>query len=129
MSVWCKRYITDFSTLESNPNSSCVLFSAGPIEKESVNALLSKVLCLPPSLSWPLSTVVHKKTGGIILFILMFLASLNDDGDLRFNMSNRRWVFDLCAIELKDIHGDVVSHMTGMFPLPCSSLSPENMLG
>jgi len=91
---------------------SIVPIKIGPIEKESVNVLLSKVLCLPPSLSRPLSTVVHNKTSGIILFILRFLASLNDEGDLRFSMSNRRWEYDLKEIQLKEIHGDVVSHMT-----------------
>ncbi len=84
----------------------------GPIEKECVNTLLSEVLCLPPSLCRPLSTVVHSKTGGIILFILRFLASLNDDGDLSFSMTNRRWTYDLEQVRLKEIHDDVVTHMT-----------------
>ena len=36
----------------------------GPIEKESVNALISEALCLPPSLSRPLSSLLRSKTGG-----------------------------------------------------------------
>lgn len=86
--------------------------SLGPIERECVNTLLSEVLCLPPSLCRPLSIAVHNKTGGIILFILKFLASLNDEGDLWFSMSSHRWVYNLDEIRSKEIHDDVVSHMT-----------------
>jgi hypothetical protein len=46
------------------------------------------------------------------VFILRFLASLNDEGDLRFSMTSRRWMYDVEEIRLKKIHGDVVSHMT-----------------
>jgi len=67
---------------------------------------------MPPSLCWPLSNAVHSKTGGIILFVLKFLASLNDDKDLWFSMSARRWMYNLEEIRRKEIHGDVVSHMT-----------------
>ena len=86
--------------------------SAGPIEKKFVNTLLSEALCMPPSLCRPLSNVVHSKTGGIIMFVLRFLASLNDERDLWFSMSSRRWMYNLEEIRLKEIHGDVVSHMT-----------------
>ena len=86
--------------------------SSGPIESKNVNELLAKVLCLPPSLARPLSAIVHNKTGGIILFILRFLASLNDEGDLWFSMSHRRWMYNLEQIRQKEIQQDVVSHMT-----------------
>lgn len=46
------------------------------------------------------------------MFILRFLTSLNDDGDLWFNLTSRRWMYNREQIELKEIHGDVVSHMT-----------------
>ena len=36
----------------------------GPIEKQSVVTLVSEALCLPPSLSRPLSSLLHSKTGG-----------------------------------------------------------------
>lgn len=94
----------------------CIFFSChpclGPIEKECVNTLLSEALCLPPSLTRSLSTVVHSKTGGIIMFVLRFVASLNDEGDLWYSMSNRRWMYQIEDISVKEIHGDVVSHMT-----------------
>lgn len=74
--------------------------------------MLSEAMCMPPCLCRPLSNVVHSKTGGIILFILRFLASLNDAGDVWFSMSTRRWMYNLEDIRQREIHGDVVSHMT-----------------
>ncbi|KAL7542862.1 hypothetical protein ACHAXR_012160 [Thalassiosira sp. AJA248-18] len=89
-----------------------ISIKVGPVEKETVDALLSEALCIPPSLCKPLSIVVHRKTSGVILFILRFLLSLNDDGDLWFSKSSGRWVFNLSKIELKEVHNDVVSYMT-----------------
>ncbi|KAL7532855.1 hypothetical protein ACHAXR_004895 [Thalassiosira sp. AJA248-18] len=62
-------------------------WSLGPIEKDFVTTMLSDALCLPPSLCRPLSSIVHSKTGGIMLFILRFLASLNDEGLLWYSMT------------------------------------------
>ncbi|KAL7484100.1 hypothetical protein ACHAW6_009743 [Cyclotella cf. meneghiniana] len=89
-----------------------VTVNIGPMEKEFVNTLVSETLCLPPSLCRPLSNVIHTKTGGIILFILRFLKSLNDEGLLWFSLSARRWEFDLLKIRVKEISSDVVHHMT-----------------
>ena len=63
----------------------------GPMEKDCINTLLSETLCLPPRLCHPLSTLVHNKTGGIALWVLDFLKSLNEEGLLWFNFSSRRW--------------------------------------
>ena len=92
--------------------ASIVTIKVGPIEKESLNSLVSESLCLPSSLCRPLSTVVHHKTSGIILFVLKFLKSLNDEGLLWFSMTSRRWEFDLNKIRPKEISDDVVQHMT-----------------
>ena len=89
-----------------------ITIKVGPIEKECVNSLVSEALCLPPSLCLPLSTVIHSKTGGIIMFILKFLKSLNEEGLLWFSMTSRRWEYDLNKIRLKEISEDVVQHMT-----------------
>ena len=63
----------------------------GPIEKEYVNAFLSETLCLPPRLCQPLSTSIRSKTGGIALFVMNFLKSLNEENLLWFDSSSRRW--------------------------------------
>ena len=67
----------------------CSQPTEGPIEKNIVNVLLSEALCMPPSLCRPLAHVVHNKTGGIIMFVLRFLASLTEERDLWFSMSSR----------------------------------------
>lgn len=67
---------------------------------------------MPPALARPLSNVIHSKTGGIIMFLLRFLKSLNDEGLLWFSLSSRRWEFDLNKIRIKQISEDVVQHMT-----------------
>jgi predicted ATPase len=56
--------------------------------------------------------VVHQKTGGIIMFVLRLLTSLNDEGLIWYSISSRRWMFDLQKIELREISEDVVKHMT-----------------
>ena len=79
--------------------------------------------------------MVHQKTGGIILFVLRLLTSLNDEGLVWYSMSSHRWMFDLQKIELKEMSEDVVQHMTEhMSRLPrktqmglklCSCLGPS----
>ena len=63
----------------------------GPIDKDCVNSLVSETLCLPPRLCQSLSTLIHNKTGGMALFVMNFLKSLNEEGLLWFNLSSRRW--------------------------------------
>ncbi len=58
------------------------------------------------------SNVVHQKTGGVIMFILRLLASLNDEGLIWYSINTRRWMFNLEKIELKEMSEDVVKHMT-----------------
>lgn len=107
-----ERYLSSLNAIFYESSNLCDYCSLGPIEKECVNTLLSDVLCVPLSLCRSLSDVVHSKTGGVILFILRFLASLNNDGDLWFSMTKRRWMYDLEQIRQKEIHDDVVTHMT-----------------
>mmetsp|Transcript_22604 Transcript_22604/g.49001 ORF Transcript_22604/g.49001 Transcript_22604/m.49001 type:complete len:889 (-) Transcript_22604:208-2874(-) len=84
----------------------------GPIEKESINTILSETLCLPPRLCQPLSTIIHSKTGGIALFMLDFLKSLKEEGLLWFDLSSRRWAFDTRGIDAKEISDDLVEHIS-----------------
>mmetsp|Transcript_37175 Transcript_37175/g.83539 ORF Transcript_37175/g.83539 Transcript_37175/m.83539 type:complete len:1332 (+) Transcript_37175:185-4180(+) len=84
----------------------------GPIQKEVVNTMISEILYTPPSLCRPLSSIIHSKTGGVIMFILRFLQTLNADDKLWFNMGGKRWMYDLDKIRHTEIQDDVVSHMT-----------------
>lgn len=84
----------------------------GTIAKDAVNTMLSETLCLPPSICNPLSSIIHNRTGGIILFIMNFLRSLNEEGLLWFNLSTRRWEYDIAGIQQKEVSADVVQHMS-----------------
>jgi len=102
-----------------------VPIKVGPVNVGVCNTLLSELLCLPQSLVRPLATVVHKKTGGIIMFIIRLLSSLNDKGDLRYSFNDRRWTYDLEEISVKEVYDDVVSLMTDNM----KNLSPKMMFG
>eukprot|EP00571_Detonula_confervacea_P007895 CAMPEP_0172331684 /NCGR_PEP_ID=MMETSP1058-20130122/62053_1 /TAXON_ID=83371 /ORGANISM="Detonula confervacea, Strain CCMP 353" /LENGTH=1323 /DNA_ID=CAMNT_0013048953 /DNA_START=104 /DNA_END=4075 /DNA_ORIENTATION=+ len=89
----------------------------GPLGKEAVNALVSESMCLPPSLSQPLSAIVHTKTAGSPLFCLNFLS----DGMVRFNLSTRRWEYDIKDMLMKEIPPSVVQYIVSqMTKLPRS---------
>ncbi len=93
----------------------------GPIERESVNDLLSDAVSLPPSLVRPLASVVYQKAGGVILFVVRFLKSLKEDRLLYFCMTSRRWKWDLAKIKSKQVSEDVVRHTTlqmALLPAP-----------
>ena len=64
-------------------------------------------MCLPPSLSQPLSAIIHSKTAGSPLFCLNFLS----DGLIRFNLTTRRWDYDRKSILMKEIQLSVVQYM------------------
>lgn len=89
----------------------------GPIERESVNDLVSDAVSMPPSLVRPLSSVVYQKAGGMILFVIRFLRSLRQDGLLYFCMTSHQWKWDLAEIKSKQISEDVVRHTTSQMAL------------
>ncbi|EJK68566.1 hypothetical protein THAOC_10242 [Thalassiosira oceanica] len=103
--------ISKLNTMEEQ-GVTVVDVKVGPIEKEVVNTMISEILYTPPSLCRPLSSIIHSKTGGVIMFILRFLQSLNADDKLWFNMGGKRWMYDLDKIRHTEIQDDVVSHMT-----------------
>lgn len=82
------------------------------IEKESVNSLISEILCIPPFLSQPLSTVVCNKTGGLILFAVDFLKSLHEEGMIRFNLTSQKWQYNVNDIRQRKVPTDVVQHLS-----------------
>mmetsp|Transcript_11511 Transcript_11511/g.21773 ORF Transcript_11511/g.21773 Transcript_11511/m.21773 type:complete len:804 (-) Transcript_11511:11-2422(-) len=82
------------------------------IEKESVNSLISENLCIPPSLCQSLSTTVHSKTGGFILFAANFFQSLYEEGMIRFNLNAGNWEYNVNDIKQRKLPADVVQHLS-----------------
>ena len=72
--------------------------------------------------------MLHKpfsKTGGIILFVVQFLKSLNEEGVLYFSLSSQKWEFDINRIQSKNISQDVVHFMEQKM----KKLSTETQMG
>ena len=88
--------------------------------------LITENLLLPPSLSWPLSAVVHNKTGGVILFIVNFLRYLNNEGLLRFNLSTGCWEYDRYLIERESMSG--IEGVTHYLSRKLTRLEPQIQL-
>mmetsp|Transcript_31770 Transcript_31770/g.58218 ORF Transcript_31770/g.58218 Transcript_31770/m.58218 type:complete len:286 (-) Transcript_31770:530-1387(-) len=82
------------------------------IEKEVVNSLISENLCIPPSLCQSLSTTVHSKTGGFILFAANFFQSLHEEGMIMFNLNTRNWEYNINDIKQRKLPADVVQHLS-----------------
>ena len=101
----------------------------GPFDKETVNDLVSESMCLPSTLSKPLSTILHSKTQGNPLLCVNFLG----DGIIRFNLNERRWEYNIKDILAKEIPESVVQYMKNqMSKLPqtyCLVLKLASCLG
>ena len=82
------------------------------IEKESVASLVSEILCIPPSLCRTLSTVIHNKTGGLILFCIQMLKSLVEEDMIKFNLNTRTWQYNVNDIRQKKVPSDLVRHLS-----------------
>lgn len=67
---------------------------------------------MPPSLCQPLSTIIHNKTGGLILFATDLLRSLYEEGWISFNMNTHTWDYNVNDIRQRKIPADVVQHLS-----------------
>jgi len=85
----------------------------GNIDRTSVNALISDVICTPELETKPLTDIVYRKTGGNILFVIQFLQSLHSEGLLLFSLDSECWKWDSAEIETKTIPNDVIRLLVG----------------
>eukprot|EP00566_Odontella_aurita_P013354 CAMPEP_0113595486 /NCGR_PEP_ID=MMETSP0015_2-20120614/39736_1 /TAXON_ID=2838 /ORGANISM="Odontella" /LENGTH=457 /DNA_ID=CAMNT_0000502753 /DNA_START=36 /DNA_END=1406 /DNA_ORIENTATION=- /assembly_acc=CAM_ASM_000160 len=94
--------------------------------KETVNALVSDSLQMLPRMTRTLSEAIIQKTAGLPLFVVQFLASLCNEGNLRFSLSTRQWEWDIGAIRALLVADNVVHLMTEKIsrlePKVCGSL-------
>jgi len=91
---------------------SVMAINLAPLEKESVNTMISEVFCLPPSLSQKLSSIVFNKTAGGPIYVVKLLQSLCEEGLIRFSLTARRWEYQIGKIGLKVLPAGVVQYMT-----------------
>ncbi|KAL7492749.1 hypothetical protein ACHAWT_001810 [Skeletonema menzelii] len=119
-------------------------FSLDQIKLESltpygVNLFVSETLRLFPRLTRPLSSVLHKKTGGNPLFLKQILSAIGggeaspgssssskgDEVCLSFSLSRRRWTWNIEKIEDLELADDVVSFIVQEM----KKLSPDLVFG
>ena len=89
------------------------------IDKESMNAMVSELLHLPPRLTRSLSEICHHKTKGNPLFFAQLMTSLCKDGLVRLSLSRRTWEWDEEIIQSRELPDDVAAFLTsklGMLP-------------
>jgi PAS domain S-box-containing protein len=85
-----------------------------PLDPAAVEELVADTLHAKPDAVRPLARLIARKTDGNPFFINQFLATLHQDGQLVFDREgggNRRWLWDLEAIEALDFTDNVVDLM------------------
>jgi hypothetical protein len=64
------------------------------VDANTLENVISDLLCPSPRLVKPLAGIVHSKTKGLPLFVSEMLRALNRDGLLLVDLDSRRWVWD-----------------------------------
>ncbi len=82
-----------------------------PLELVEINQLVSDSIQNSPETTLPLSTLVHKKTGGNPFFVAQFMNKLSKENKLNFSMKTHQWEWDLEAIKDENITENVVDLM------------------
>ncbi|HXB67525.1 MAG TPA: AAA family ATPase, partial [Candidatus Acidoferrales bacterium] len=84
-----------------------------PLGLDDVERLIADALRCGPNAAGPLALLVHEKTGGNPFFAIQFLASLAEEGLLRFDRGAAAWIWDLDGIRAKGYSASVVDLMVG----------------
>jgi predicted ATPase len=84
-----------------------------PLGLDDVERLIADALHSGPDSAGPLALLVYEKTGGNPFFAIQFLASLAEEGLLRFDRAAAAWIWDLDGIRAKGYSDNVVDLMLG----------------
>ncbi|KAL3795154.1 hypothetical protein HJC23_007382 [Cyclotella cryptica] len=84
------------------------------MDRETLQRMVSTLLCLSPRLVRGLSDIVYHKIKGNPLFVARLLVSLNRDGLLNLSLSRYRWTWDEALIKSRELPDDVASFFSGM---------------
>lgn len=84
-----------------------------PLQKNSINDLLSDAFQQPPRLTKPLAKEVFNKTQGNPMFIRQLLKSLCGEGLLGYSARERCWRWDIAKIRSKTIADSAVELVLG----------------
>lgn len=82
------------------------------LDQHDLNLMISESLCMFPRISKPLSDIIFSKTLGNPFFALFFLSSLIDTRLLKYNLRERRWIWDQAKIRSECITDNVLYLLT-----------------
>ncbi|WP_156885822.1 EAL domain-containing protein [Massilia niastensis] len=86
-----------------------------PLSSEDFATMIADVLDIDRQRARPLALLVHRKTAGIPLFALHFLARLENEGHLRHEQASGSWQWDLDAINAQAYSDNVIDLMLAAF--------------
>lgn len=93
------------------------------LSEADVNSIGADTLHCAPSESQSLAKLVYSKTAGNAFFTHQMLHSLNEENLLTFDTTNRRWQWDIAALQAMDITDNVVELMASKVQrLPIATL-------
>ena len=78
------------------------------LDQENVNEMVSDALCLYPRITKSLSDIVFQKTKGNPFFVLQFMQSLHSRGQIQYDSSQKRWVWNEDTIRAEEITDNVL---------------------
>jgi PAS domain S-box-containing protein len=84
-----------------------------PLTPEDVTGLVADALRTDPARARTLAQVVHERSLGNPFFAIQFFADLAEDRLLAFDVTTRRWVWDVEQIRQKGFTNSVVDLMLG----------------
>lgn len=84
-----------------------------PLGRDDLSQLLADSLRCEPDRAAPLAHLIHEKTSGNPFFAIQFIATLADEGLLKFNYDEAQWSWDLHRIHAKGYTDNVVDLMVG----------------
>jgi len=82
-----------------------------PLSRDDLGKLIVDSLHCQLERGAPLADLIHEKTSGNPFFAIQFISTLADDGLLKFDYRERRWVWDLLRIRDKGFTDNVVELM------------------
>ena len=84
-----------------------------PLGLDDVSRLVADTLRCDPERAWPLSELVHEKTGGNPFFAIQFLTALAEEGLLEFDREAVAWTWEFPRIQATHYTDNVVELMAG----------------
>ena len=79
-----------------------------PLNPENISQLLAHTCHCRPEEAKPLAEVLARKTGGNPFFVSQFLTVLSEKGLIGYSSEEKRWIWDLVAIEFLAVTENVV---------------------